>query len=198
FMGVITLVESSAVGAIGALVCAALNKKLNWNIIDESMEDCLHTTTMVMWILSAAFFFSAVFDAIGAVKGVEALLNLAGGNKWITLILMQISFIFLGMVLDDTAMLVIVAPVYIPIAVKLGFDIRWFGVLYVLNCQMAFITPPFGYNLFLMKGIAPKEITTEIIYKSVTPFVLLQLLALALVMIFPQIAMYIPSLRFGV
>ncbi|MDD3655801.1 MAG: TRAP transporter large permease subunit [Atribacterota bacterium] len=198
FMGIITLVESSAIGAIGAIICAAINKKLNWNIIEESMEDCLHTTTMVMWILTAAFFFSSVFDAVGAVKGVESLLNLAGGNKWITLIIMQISFIFLGMVLDDTAMLIIVAPVYIPIALKLGFDIRWFGVLYVINCQMAFITPPFGYNLFLMKGIAPEGITTEVIYKSVTPFVLIQLIALILVMIFPQIAMYLPSLRFGV
>ncbi|MDD4896627.1 MAG: TRAP transporter large permease subunit [Atribacterota bacterium] len=198
FMGIITLVESSAIGAIGAIICAAINKKLNWNIIEESMEDCLHTTTMVMWILTAAFFFSSVFDAVGAVKGVESLLNLAGGNKWITLIIMQISFIFLGMVLDDTAMLIIVAPVYIPIALKLGFDIRWFGVLYVINCQMAFITPPFGYNLFLMKGIAPEGITTEVIYKSVPPFVLIQLIALILVMIFPQIAMYLPSLRFGV
>ena len=197
FMGIITLVESSAIGAIGAMICAAINKKLNWNIIEESMEDCLHTTTMVMWILTAAFFFSSVFDAVGAVKGVESLLNLAGGNKWITLIIMQISFIFLGMVLDDTAMLIIVAPVYIPIALKLGFDIRWFGVLYVINCQMAFITPPFGYNLFLMKGIAPEGITTEVIYKSVTPFVIIQLIALILVMIFPQIAMYLPSLRFG-
>ncbi len=197
FMGIITLVESSAIGAIGAMICAAINKKLNWNIIEESMEDCLHTTTMVMWILTAAFFFSSVFDAVGAVKGVENLLNLAGGNKWITLIIMQISFIFLGMVLDDTAMLIIVAPVYIPIALKLGFDIRWFGVLYVINCQMAFITPPFGYNLFLMKGIAPEGITTEVIYKSVTPFVIIQLIALILVMIFPQIAMYLPSLRFG-
>jgi len=198
FMGIITLVETSVVGALGAIICAAINKKLNWKIIEESMEECLHCTTMVMWILSAAFFFSTIFDAVGAVKGVHSLLEIARGNKWIVLILMQLSFFFLGMVLDDTAMLIIVAPVYIPIVLELGFDLRWFGVLYVLNCQMAFITPPFGYNLFLMKGIAPKEITTEIIYRSVAPFVAIQMVALILVMIFPQIAMYIPSLKFGI
>jgi len=197
FAGIITLVESSAVGAIGAIICAAINKKLNWKVLEETMEECLHTTTMVMWILIAAFFFSAVFDAVGAIDGVQNLLKLAGGNRWITLILMQLSFFFLGMVMDDTAMLIIVAPIYIPIALELGFDLRWFGVLYVINCQMAFITPPFGYNLFLMKGIAPKEITTEIIYRSVVPFVIIQAIALVLVMIFPQIAMYLPSLKFG-
>jgi tripartite ATP-independent transporter DctM subunit len=198
FAGIITLVESSAIGAIGAIICAAINKKLNWKVLEETMEECLQTTTMVMWILIAAFFFSAVFDAVGAIDGVQNLLKLAGGNRWITLILMQLSFFFLGMVMDDTAMLIIVAPIYIPIALELGFDLRWFGVLYVVNCQMAFITPPFGYNLFLMKGIAPKEITTEIIYRSVVPFVIIQMIALALVMIFPQIAMYLPSLKFGI
>lgn len=197
FMGIITLVECSAFGAIGALVCAAINKRLNWNMLNEALDKCFETTTMVMWILTAAFFFSTVFDAVGAIKGVNYLLNLAGGNKWVTLIIMQLSFFFLGMVLDDTAMLIIVAPIYIPIVLKLGFDLRWFGILYVINCQMAFITPPFGYNLFLMKGIAPKEITTEMIYRSVVPFVILQMIALVFVMIFPQIVMYLPSLKFG-
>lgn len=101
------------------------------------------------------------------------------------------------MVLDDTAILIIVAPLYIPLVSKLGFDLRWFGVLYVLNCQMAFITPPFGYNLFIMRGIAPKGITTADIYQSVIPFVVIQIMALGLVMVFPQIAMFLPTLRFG-
>lgn len=101
------------------------------------------------------------------------------------------------MVLDDTAMLIIVVPLYIPLVSKLGFDLLWFGVLYVLNCQMAFITPPFGYNLFIMRGIAPKGITTADIYQSVIPFVVIQIMALGLVMVFPQIAMFLPTLRFG-
>ena len=197
FTGVITLVESSAVGAIGALICAAINKKLNWKVLEEAMEECLQTTTMVMWILIAAFFFSTVFDSVGAIDGVQNLLKIAGGNKWVTLSLMELSFFFLGMFMDDTAMLIIVAPVYIPICIQLGIDLRWFGVLYVVNCQMAFITPPFGYNLFLMKGIAPKEITTAIIYQSAIPFIVIEMTALILCMIFPQIVMYLPMLKFG-
>jgi len=128
---------------------------------------------------------------------VKKILLLAGGHKWATLIMMQISFFILGMILDDTAMLIIVAPLYIPLVLKLVFDLRWFGVLYVLNCQIAFITSPFGYNLFIMKGIAPKGITTADIYQSVIPFVVIQMIALGLVMVFPQIAMFLPTLRFG-
>lgn len=197
FLGVVTLVETSVIGAMGAIICAAINKKLNWKMIEEVTDKCLCTSTMIMWMISAAFLFSAVFDAVGAIDSVQKLLTIAGGNKWVTIILMQISFFFLGMVLDDTAMLIIVAPVYIPIVFNLGFDLRWFGVLYVLNCQMAFITPPFGYNLFLMKGIAPKGITTETIYRSVIPFVILQIITLGLVMLFPQIAMFLPTLIIG-
>lgn len=197
FLGVTTLVESSAIGALGAIICAAINKRLSWNVIKKTMEDGLQTTTMVMWIISAAFLFSAVFDGLGAIDGVEKMLNMFGGGKWTILIMMQISFLFLGMILDDTAMLIIVAPLYIPLVAKLGFDLRWFGVLYVLNCQMAFITPPFGYNLFIMKGIAPEGITTEDIYRSVLPFVVIQIIALGLVMLFPQIAMFLPNLKYG-
>jgi len=197
FMGVTTLVECSAIGATGAIICAAINKKLKWSMIKRVMEECLQTSTMIMWIISAAFLFSTVFDGLGAIEGVQKILLLAGGHKWATLIMMQISFFILGMILDDTAMLIIVAPLYIPLVLELGFDLRWFGVLYVLNCQMAFITPPFGYNLFIMKGIAPKGITTADIYQSVIPFVVIQMIALGLVMVFPQIAMFLPTLRFG-
>jgi len=197
FMGVTTLVETSAIGAVGAIICAKINKRLNWNVIKKTMEVCLQTTTMIMWIISAAFVFSAVFDGLGAIDGVEKMLFGFGGGKWTILIVMEITFLFLGMILDDTAMLIIVAPLYIPLVAKLGFDLRWFGVLYVLSCQMAFITPPFGYNLFIMKGIAPEGVTMEDIYLSVIPFVGIQIIALCLVMLFPQIAMFLPNLKYG-
>jgi len=197
FLGIVTLVETSVIGATGAIICAAINKKLNWKMIEKAADECLCTSTMIMWMISAAFLFSAVFDAVGAIDTVHKILIIAGANRWVTIIIMEISFFFLGMILDDTAMLIIVAPVFIPVVSKLGFDLRWFGVLYVLNCQMAFITPPFGYNLFLMRGIAPEGITTKIIYQSVIPFVILQLITLFLVMLFPQIAMFLPNLITG-
>ncbi|GAH64288.1 unnamed protein product, partial [marine sediment metagenome] len=165
-------------------------------------DETLQVTTMIMWIFAAAILFSAVFDGLGAIHGVEHLLAMAGGGRWGALIMMQLSFFLMGMVLDDTAMLIIVAPLYIPLVADLGFSLVWFGVLYVMNCQMAFITPPFGYNLFVMKGLIPhvapdSGITTMDIYRSVIPFLGVQVLGLALIMLFPQIALFLPNLVFG-
>ena len=116
---------------------------------------------------------------------------------WVVMIMMQLSFFLMGMVLDDTAMLLIVAPLYIPLVTELGFSPVWFCVLYVVNCQMAFLTPPFGYNLFIMKAIVPPEITMADIYRSVIPFVGIQALCLGIIMAFPQIALWLPNLALG-
>ena len=114
-------------------------------------------------------------------------------SPWMILILMQLSFLLMGTFLDDTAMLVIVAPLYVPLVGALGFDLVWYGVLYTITCQIAYMTPPFGYNLFLMRAMAPPEIGIRDIYSSITPFVLVMVLALALVMVFPEIALWLPN-----
>ncbi len=106
---------------------------------------------------------------------------------------MLFSFIILGMFLDDTAMLVIVAPLYIPLVKSLGFNAIWFGVLYTITCQIAYITPPFGYNLFMMRALAPKEVTLIDIYRSIVPFFFLMVLTIIILMIFPEIAMWLPN-----
>ena len=110
---------------------------------------------------------------------------------------MQLSFLIMGMFLDDTAMLVIVAPVYVSLAKALGFDLVWYGILYTITCQIAYLTPPFGYNLFLMKALAPPEFTLPVIYRSVLPFVLVMLFTLVLIMVFPQIALWLPETVLG-
>ncbi len=107
--------------------------------------------------------------------------------------MMQVSYILMGMFLDDTAMLVIVAPLYIPLVISLGFNPIWYGVLYTITCQIAYMTPPFGYNLFLMKAMAPKEISLVDIYNSIVPFVIIMLIGLCLVTLFPQIALLLPE-----
>jgi TRAP-type mannitol/chloroaromatic compound transport system permease large subunit len=111
--------------------------------------------------------------------------------------MMQLSYIIMGMFLDDTAMLVIVAPLYVPLVISLGFNPIWYGVLYTVTCQIAYMTPPFGYNLFLMRAMAPKEITLVDIYRSIIPFVLIMTLGLALIMLYPQIALWLPNLIYG-
>jgi len=153
---------------------------------------------MFLWIILAALCFSSVYDGLGAVKAIERLLlGTFDLSPWTILVLMLFSFIILGMFLDDTAMLVIVAPLYIPLVKSLGFNPIWFGILYTITCQIAYITPPFGYNLFMMRALAPKEVTLMDIYRSIVPFFLLMVLTIIILMIFPQIAMWLPNWYMG-
>ena len=193
-MGIASLVECSAVGAFGATLAALFKGKLNWSVIENTLKKTLGVSCMFMWIILAALSFGAVFDGIGAVRAIETLFierwNL---SPWGVLIMMQLSYILMGMFLDDTAMLVIVAPLYVPLIIALGFNPIWYGVLYTITCQIAYMTPPFGYNLFLMRAMAPKEIDLIDIYRSIIPFVLVMCLGLAIVMIFPEIATWLPD-----
>ena len=193
-MGITSLVESSAVGATAATLAALVRRRLNRKVMEETVRKTLGISCMFMWIILAALCFGAVFDGIGAARAIETLFitnwNL---TPWEVLIMMQLSYLFMGMFLDDTAMLVIVAPLYVPLVKILGFDPVWYGVLYTITCQIAYMTPPFGYNLFLMRAMAPPEITLMDIYRSISPFVLVMVLALTLVMVFPQIALWLPG-----
>jgi len=193
-MGIASLVECSAVGALAATIAAWSKGRLNLKVVEDVCKKTLGVSCMFMWIILAALCFGAVFDGIGAVKAIETLFierwNL---SPWGVLIMMQLSYILMGMFLDDTAMLVIVAPLYVPLIIALGFDPIWYGVLYTITCQIAYMTPPFGYNLFLMKAMAPKEITLIDIYRSIIPFVLVMLFGLVIMMMFPQIALWLPS-----
>ena len=193
-MGIASLVECSAVGALGATLAALYKKNLNLKIIKITLRKTLGVSCMFMWIILAALCFGAVFDGIGAVNAIESLfIERWELSPWGVLIMMQLSYILMGMFLDDTAMLVIVAPLYVPLIIALGFDPIWYGVLYTITCQIAYMTPPFGYNLFLMRAMAPKEITLIDIYRSIIPFVLVMCLGLAIVMLFPEIATWLPS-----
>ena len=197
-MGVTSLVESSAVGAVAATVAALVKKRLNRQVMEEVIRKTLAVSCMFMWIILAALCFGAVFDGLGAVKAIEYFfVEKLDLGPWEILILMQLSYLVMGMFLDDTAMLVIVAPLYVPLVDHLGFDLVWYGVLYTITCQVAYMTPPFGYNLFLMRAMAPPEITLADIYRSITPFVLVMILGLVLVMIFPQIAMWLPNMYYA-
>ena len=193
-MGIASLVECSAVGALGATLAALYKKNLNKKVIEITLRKTLGVSCMFMWIILAALCFGAVFDGIGAVKAIESLFierwNL---SPWGVLIMMQLSYILMGMFLDDTAMLVIVAPLYVPLIIALGFNPIWYGVLYTITCQIAYMTPPFGYNLFLMRAMAPKEISLYDIYRSIIPFVIVMCIGLAIVMIFPEIATWLPE-----
>jgi tripartite ATP-independent transporter DctM subunit len=193
-----SLVESSAIGAMTAFAAAVLKGRMNRDVFEVSVRQTLAISCMFMWIILAALGFGAVFDGLGAVRAIDSLFTeQLGLNPWMILILMQLSFLLMGTFLDDTAMLVIVAPLYVPLVNELGFDLVWYGVLYTITTQIAYMTPPFGYNLFLMRAMAPPEITLRDIYGSILPFVLVMVLALAAIMAFPDIALWLPDYVYG-
>lgn len=193
-----SLVESSAIGAMAAFVAAVMKGRMTKTVFENSVRQTLAISCMFMWIILAALGFGAVFDGLGAVRAIETLFTeQLGLSPWAILIIMQLSFILMGTFLDDTAMLVIVAPLYIPLVGELGFDLIWYGVLYTITTQIAYMTPPFGYNLFLMRAMAPPQIQLGDIYRSIVPFVLVMTLALALVMVFPDVALWLPDYVYG-
>ena len=194
-MGVTSLVESSAVGAGLATAVTAVRGRLTRQVVHDTVRKTLTVSCMFMWVIMAALGFSAVFDGLGAGDALQnVFIERWDLHPWAVLIMMQVSFLIMGMFLDDTAMLVLVAPLYIPLVITLGFDPVWFGVLYTVTVQIAYMTPPFGYNLFLMRAMSPPEITLGDIYRSIVPFVLVMLFGLAVIMIFPQIALWLPEL----
>ncbi len=193
-----SLVESSAIGAMTALLAAVVKGRMSKQVLETTVKKTLAISCMFMWIILAALAFGAVFDGLGAVKAIDHLFtDQMGLNPWVILIMMQLSFLIMGTFLDDTAMLVIVAPLFVPLVATLGFDLIWYGILYTITTQIAYMTPPFGYNLFLMRAMAPPEITMRDIYQSILPFVLIMILALAVMMAFPEIVLWLPNYVYG-
>jgi len=199
-----SLVEASVIGAAIATLVALVRGRMTRRVFESCMVQTLGVSCMFMWIILAALAFGAVFDGLGAVKALEDLfLQDLGLSPWTILVLMQVSFLVMGMFLDDTAMLVIVAPLYVPLVAKLDLGMPpqdaliWYGVLYTITCQIAYITPPFGYNLFLMRAMAPDHVTLGDIYRSIVPIVALMLVTLIVVMAFPGIALWLPHLVYG-
>lgn len=196
--GITSLVESSGLGVLCTLIVAAIKKKLTWKSLVDVSRRSLGISCVFMWIIQSALLFSTVFDGLGAGRALEDLFI----GQWhlhplAIIALMQASFLLMGIFLDDTAMLVIVAPLYVPLVKKLGFDPVWYGVMYTITCQVAYLTPPFGYNLFLMRSMAPKDITLHDIYMSIIPFVLVMVAALVIILFVPEIATALPKWYFS-
>ena len=197
FLGLATPSEASAIGAVGALICAAVKKQLNKKNLNEALFICMRLSAMIIWIIFAASAFTALYAVTGAAELLKDILINLGGGPWGTIITMQLIFLLLGMFFDPTGIVLLTTPIFFPVVISLGFDPLWFGILFIINMEMAFLTPPFGFNLFYLKAVVPPGVSMMDIYKSATPFVLLQLLGLILCMIFPQIITWLPNLMLG-
>jgi len=194
YAGVCTATEAAALGCLGAVISAGVYRKLNWTLLKESCHRTASLTAMIIWILIGAYCFTSVYTGTGAHELMEHLLLSIPGGRYAILITIQMVFFILGCILDPAGIIMICTPVFVPVIKSLGFDPLWFGVLFIMNMEMGYLTPPFGFNLFYMKAIAPAGVTMTDIYRSVVPFVALQGLGLAIVIIFPEIALWFPRM----
>jgi tripartite ATP-independent transporter DctM subunit len=195
--GITTPTEAASMGVLGALVSALVYRQLTWKLLVQACIRTLRLTGMIMWILFGAYCFSAAYHGMGAPHFIEHVMAYIPGGPWGTIIFMQAVLFILAMVLDPAGIMMITVPVFLPFVTAHGFDPVWFGILFTINMEIGYMTPPFGFNLFYLKGIVPPSITMGDIYRSVIPFTIVESTGLAVVMIFPKIATWLPYAVFG-
>jgi tripartite ATP-independent transporter DctM subunit len=194
FFGIATPTEAGAIGCLGAIVLAGFNHRLSWRSLWQVCDVTLRITSMVIFILIGSTAFSLVFRGLNGDRFMfDVLTNLPGGEVGFLLVSMLVVFI-LGFFIDFFEIAFIVVPLFVPVAQKLGLNLIWYGVVLGANLQTSFLTPPFGFALFYLRGVAPREVTTGDIYRGVIPFIILQLLVLVAIIVFPGIVSFLPSL----
>lgn len=195
--GVATPTEAAALGCVGALLLALVTRKLSWTVITEACISTARTTAMIMALFVGGKFFSVVFLSMGGGDVVADVLLGMDVSPYVVFAIMMAVVFFMGMFIDWAAILLVVVPIFTPIAMDLDFNPLWFAMMVCINLQTSFLTPPFGYSLFYFKGVAPPEYTLGDVYKGILPFVTIQIIALAILMVFPQIITYLPDVFFG-
>jgi len=195
--GIATPTEAAGLGALGAFILALFNRAVSWKMIVKASRATMKTTAMVMTLFIGGMFFSTVFLSMGGGDVVADLFIGSGLNRWLVLVIMMGIVFLMGMFIDWAAILLVTVPIFMPIAMELGFDPLWFAILMCVNLQTSFLTPPFGYALFYFAGVAPPGYTMMHIYRGIIPFVILQLIGLLVIGSFPELATYLPDLFFG-
>ena len=195
--GVATPTEAAALGCIGALFLAIANRKLNWEVITQASISTARTTAMIMALFIGGKLFSVVFLSMGGGDVVADVLLGMDVNRYFVFAIMMTVVFFMGMFIDWAAILLVVVPIFTPIAMDLEFNPLWFAMMVCINLQTSFLTPPFGYSLFYFKGVAPPEYSMGDVYRGIIPFVMIQIIALASMIFFPQIITYLPDVFFG-
>lgn len=197
YFGICTPTESAAIGAVGSFIFILLQNRLTWAKFTKALFDCFAITCMCMWIVFGAGCFSNIYNALGAPDLLIDLIQSLNPSPIVVIWIMEFIYIILGCFLDPAGICLITVPIFVPIIVFLGYDPLWFGIVFIVNMEMAYLTPPFGFNLFYLKGVVPPGITMSDIYRSVLPFIIIQFICLALVVHFPQLGLWLPNLMSG-
>ncbi len=191
YAGIASVTEASAVGVVGIALSTWLRGELNWQLLRGSAIQTLETCGMIIWIGIGASVLVGVYNLMGGVNFIEGLiLNFGSGSGLSIILLMMVILFFLGMFLDWVGVALLTMPIFVPIVVKIGYDPIWFGVLFAMNMQVSFLSPPFGPAAFYLKSVAPADISLNEIFRAVVPFIALQILAVALLILFPWLALW--------
>jgi len=193
YAGIATPTEAAAVAVLGALLSAIFSGRLQLSSLNAAATDTLRVTAMILWITLGAKAFISVFVATGGADSVLSFVESLNASRYVVLLAMLLVLIFLGLFLDEIGIILLCVPVFVPIIKTLGFDPLWFGVLFMVTAQMAYITPPFGYTLFYLKGVLPNGIGIGQVYRGVIPFFLIQVVVLILFVAFPEIVTWLPE-----
>ncbi len=193
FMGIATVTESAAVGALGSILVVLINRKFTWKNFKDVNYKTILLTLMIMWMMVAATAFRALYVVTRAGDLIQEVFMAVPGGKWGAIISSQLILFVLGLCLDEFEILIITTPIFVPVMRAFGVDLLWYGILFVINMEIAEISPPLGLNLFCMKAVMGKDTPMEQIWRSVIPFILLMLLVIAIIMAVPQIATFLPN-----
>jgi tripartite ATP-independent transporter DctM subunit len=194
FLGIATPSEAAAIGALGSIILAFIYKGINRKIIKEAVGDTLRISGMVLLILTGAAAFAQILAFTGASRGLVGLVTDLSLSPISVLIMMQVILLIMGMFLEQLSIMMITLPIFMPIVNAVGINPLWFGVIMLLNMEMATTSPPFGLNLFVMKGVAPPDTTMGDIYKAALPFLGCDLIAMILIIAFPTLALWLPAI----
>jgi tripartite ATP-independent transporter DctM subunit len=192
-MGAATPTEAAGVGAIGALALSYSKKRLSLDSLKDVLQQTLNVTSMVFFILIGATLFSLVFRGFGGEELIHGVFNSVPGGTFGAVLLVMVVIFLLGFILDFIEITFVVVPIVGPILLMMGVDPIWLGIMIAINLQTSFLTPPFGFALFYLRGVAPAALSTSAIYRGVIPFILIQLAVLAVLWIWPPLATYLPS-----
>ncbi len=193
YLGWATPTEAAGVGVVGALVAAAVNRRLTWENLKKAVGDTTKVTAMLYWLFFGSSALIGVYTLAGGTKLIQDVMTNLPVSPIMVIILMQVIWIVLGCFIDWIGILLLTAPIFVPVAQALGFDLVWLGVLFCMNMQISYISPPFGPAAFYLKGVTPRDVTLGEIFRSIWPYLGLQALGLAIVIAFPQVALWLPS-----
>lgn len=194
FVGIATPTEASALGALASFILAAVYRKLNWKAVKDTARTTVEITAMAFMIIAGSNVFSQIMAFSGVSRSLVQLVTNAQISPILILIGMQLILLFLGCFMEQVAMMMITLPIFMPVVNALHFDPIWFGIMMLINLEVGMLTPPFGMILFVMKGVAPKDVTMADVYYAALPFVFLDIAAIAIIMVFPPIATFLPSI----